>query len=111
MWLNRLKVSKRIYLGFGVLLLLGVSVAGFGVYQFSAVGQQVEQMISVATNMQRVLEATKLIGNYPGQIAWRDFGIATKLPFMRVSPLSGKAARIGDGLEGMTNTLAICAAL
>jgi hypothetical protein len=49
--------------------------------------------------------------NYPGQIAWRDFGIATKLPFMRVSPLSGKTARIGDGLEGMTNTLAICSAL
>jgi hypothetical protein len=53
----------------------------------------------------------KLFGYYPGQIAWRDFESATELPFVSVSPPSGKAAGIGDGLDRVTNNIANLAAL
>jgi len=56
--LNRLKVLGSIYLGFGLLVALALGVAGFGVFQFSAVGQQNRTAEAVAGNERRVLEAT-----------------------------------------------------
>ena len=55
--LSRFKVSTRIYLGFGLLVLSGLGVAGFGVHQFSNVGKQVGRMSILSVDMQRVLEA------------------------------------------------------
>jgi len=48
--LNRLKVLGSIYLGFGLLVALALGVAGFGVFQFSSVGQQNLTAEAVAGN-------------------------------------------------------------
>lgn len=55
--LNRLKISSRIYVGFGLLIILGLGVAGFGAYRFSEIGKQVGKMTLLSVNMQRVLQA------------------------------------------------------
>ena len=55
--LNRLKISSRIYVGFGLLIILGLGVAGFGAYQFSDIGKQVGKMTLLSVDMQRVLQA------------------------------------------------------
>ena len=54
----RLKVSTRIYLGFGVLVALGLGVAGFGVYQFLKVEDQVVKMTALSANLEQVLDVT-----------------------------------------------------
>jgi methyl-accepting chemotaxis protein len=56
---NRLKVRTRIYVGFAVLVLLGVALAVFGVYQLSTVGTNVGKMDALAANTQRVLTITR----------------------------------------------------
>ncbi len=60
--LNRFRVSTRIYLGFGLLVLLGLGVAGFGVRQFSNVSKQVDRMSVLSVQMQEVLEAKDRLG-------------------------------------------------
>jgi methyl-accepting chemotaxis protein len=59
MALFRPKISTRIYLGFGVILALGLGVAGIGLYQFTYVGQQVDRLAALSANMQRVLESRR----------------------------------------------------
>jgi methyl-accepting chemotaxis protein len=54
----RLKVSARIYLGFGALAALGICVAAFGVYQFANVETEVVKMTALAANLQRALEVS-----------------------------------------------------
>ena len=59
--LTRLKVSGRIYVGFGILLALTLGIAGFGLYEFGAVGQQIRKMTLLSGNVRRVLTASQLL--------------------------------------------------
>jgi methyl-accepting chemotaxis protein len=55
----RPKVSARIYLGFGVMLTLGMCVAGIGLFQFARVGQHVERSALLSANLHRVLDSSR----------------------------------------------------
>jgi len=59
--LGALKIKPRIYTSFGILVLLGVAVAAFGVWQLVNVGGQTTRMVSVSENAARNLEVAKLI--------------------------------------------------
>jgi methyl-accepting chemotaxis protein len=56
---NRLTVRARIYIGFAALVVLGVALAIFGVYQLSTVGTNVGKMDALAANTQRALATTR----------------------------------------------------
>ena len=51
---NRLRIRTRIYLGFGLLVVLSLGVAGFGIYQLSGVGSQARLMTDMSMDMRRV---------------------------------------------------------
>jgi methyl-accepting chemotaxis protein len=55
----RLTVRTRIYLGFAVLVALGLGIAMFGVYQLSGVASSVDTMDALAGNSHRVLAVTR----------------------------------------------------
>ena len=59
--LGALRIKPRIYTSFGILVLLGVAVAAFGVWQLVNVGGQTTRMVSVSENAARNLEVAKLI--------------------------------------------------
>ncbi len=61
MLLNRIKVSARVSLGFGVLVALGLAVAGFGAVQFSNVEGQVAKMTAVSGSVHRVSVISDLV--------------------------------------------------
>ncbi len=61
MGLNKLKINIRLYVGFGVLILIGSAVAGLGSWQLTSVDRQVERMSAVADNSVRVLQADAMI--------------------------------------------------
>ena len=54
--LLRLRIKGRLYAGFGALVLFGVALAGFAVWQLSAVSRQVSKMTALSDNTIRVLE-------------------------------------------------------
>ncbi len=56
MSLLRLRIKGRLYAGFAALVLLGLALAGFGMWQLAAVQGQVEKMTALADNTSRVLE-------------------------------------------------------
>lgn len=97
MVIDRLKVRTRIYLGFGMLIMLGLGVAGFGVYQFSNVGGQVARMTALSADMQRVLETTHLLETiHRAEIRYR---------------LDADAAALGVRQDGETRTASLLAQL
>jgi methyl-accepting chemotaxis protein len=49
-------LKPRLFGGFGVLVLLGLALAGYGAWQLSAVGGQVGRMSKLADNMTRVVD-------------------------------------------------------
>jgi methyl-accepting chemotaxis protein len=55
MGFNRLRVRTRIYLGFGTLVILGLCLAAFGIFQLGQVGTEVRKMDALGANTQRVL--------------------------------------------------------
>jgi methyl-accepting chemotaxis protein len=55
MSLLRLRIAGRLYGGFGALVLFGLALAGFAVWQFWAVDRQVEKMTALDDNVVRVL--------------------------------------------------------
>jgi methyl-accepting chemotaxis protein len=55
----RLRVSTRIYLGFGSLIVLGLCLAVFGVYQLGDISTEVGKMDALAGNTERVLIVTR----------------------------------------------------
>jgi methyl-accepting chemotaxis protein len=59
MGFNRLRVRTRIYLGFGVLVVLGLCLAVFGIFQLGEVGTQVRRMDALGGNTQRVLTISR----------------------------------------------------
>ena len=56
MSLLRLRIKGRLYAGFGALVLFGVALAAFAVWQLSAVSRQVSKMTALSDNTIRVLE-------------------------------------------------------
>ena len=56
MSLLRLRIKGRLYAGFGILVLFGVALAGFAVWQLSAVSRQVSKMTALSDNTIRVLQ-------------------------------------------------------
>jgi methyl-accepting chemotaxis protein len=61
MGLNQLKVSIRLYLGFGALILIGIAVAGFGAWQLSNINAQVTEMGRESDSVVRALRTNALI--------------------------------------------------
>jgi methyl-accepting chemotaxis protein len=61
MRLNQLKINTRLITGFGILIVIGIAVAGFGTWQLSAIARQVGKMGALADNSVRVLETNKLV--------------------------------------------------
>jgi methyl-accepting chemotaxis protein len=56
-----MKVRTRIYAGFGLLVILGVSLTAFGVWQLGSIDTEVGKMQLVASNTRRVMETNHLI--------------------------------------------------
>jgi len=57
--LSKVRVRTRIYIAFGVIVALGVALAGFGVVQLSNVGAQQRIMVALAANVVRVGQAVE----------------------------------------------------
>jgi len=101
----RLKVSTRIYVGFAVLVTLGIGVAGFGVYQFSGVASQLDRMTVVAANTARALQAISLLETIGGaETRYRLDGDANALELRTRSEaqarvLLAEAARVTPSKE------------
>jgi methyl-accepting chemotaxis protein len=53
----RLKVRTRIFVGFGLLVILSAALAGFSLMQLRAVGEQISKMNALAANTARVLQS------------------------------------------------------
>src|SRR5215472_5566927 len=58
MSLLRLRISGRLYASFGALVLFGLALAGFAVWQLQAVDSQVDKMMALNDNVVRVLTVT-----------------------------------------------------
>ncbi len=58
MSLLRMRISGRLYAGFGALVLFGLGLAGFAVSQLWAVDSQVDKMMALNDNVVRVLTIT-----------------------------------------------------
>src|SRR6266851_2820759 len=54
-------LKTRIYCGFGILVLMGVGLAGFGIWELSAIGFNVERMGVLSDNTARITEAESKI--------------------------------------------------
>src|SRR5580700_9166759 len=57
--LLRLGLQPRLYSGFGVLVLLGLLLAGFATWQLSAIAAQVGKMTALNDNVTRALEVAE----------------------------------------------------
>jgi methyl-accepting chemotaxis protein len=55
------RIRTRIYAGFGAVILLGAAVTGFGVWQFSALGQDVDRLVSAGAGVSRSLEVNRVV--------------------------------------------------
>jgi methyl-accepting chemotaxis protein len=54
----RLSIRSRLYGGFGILVILSLALAGFAVWQLSAIQRQDKKMSALSENTSRVLEAS-----------------------------------------------------
>ncbi len=61
MLLSRLGIRSRIYGGMGILVLLGIALAGQGVRQLSAIDRQVLRMSTLSDGVSRVLRIAGLV--------------------------------------------------
>jgi methyl-accepting chemotaxis protein len=59
--LLRLGLKARIYSGFAILVLMGAGLAGFGIWELSAIGFNVERMGVLSDNTARITEAESQI--------------------------------------------------
>jgi len=55
MFLSRLGIRSRIYGGMGILVVLGLALAGQGIWQLTAIDDQVGKMRALSDNNTRVL--------------------------------------------------------
>ncbi len=58
--LNRFRIKTRLYSGFGALIVISLFVAGFGGWQLSKIGGQVDHLVAVSDNAARNLSVSKL---------------------------------------------------
>jgi methyl-accepting chemotaxis protein len=61
--LRRLRISYRLYSGFGVLVAIGLIIAGLGAWEVTAIGDQVERLAVVADARARNLQVSALASN------------------------------------------------
>lgn len=59
--LSRLKLSSRLFLGFGALVVIGLALAGFGAWQLTNIEDQVARMGNFAGNTVRTLRQGQLV--------------------------------------------------
>ena len=57
--LANLSIRQRLYIGFGVLILSGVALAGFAITQMRAIGGDVGRSVLFTTNTDRVDEIVR----------------------------------------------------
>ena len=55
------RIRSRIYAGFGAVILLGAAVTGFGVWQFTALGQDVDRLVAAGADVSRGLEVNRIV--------------------------------------------------
>ncbi len=55
------RIRTRIYAGFGAVILLGAIVAGFGVWQFTALGEDVDRLVAAGADVTRNLEVNRIV--------------------------------------------------
>jgi methyl-accepting chemotaxis protein len=60
MKLSNFRITTRLYTGFGVLILLGLVVAGFGVVRLTSIDGQLGRFVAVAENTSRNLEVQQI---------------------------------------------------
>ncbi len=65
-YLNRLRITSRLYSGFGALIVIGLFVAVFGVFELGNVGGQVDKLVQISGNVTRNLQVSGL-----AQEMWR----------------------------------------
>src|ERR1019366_1953241 len=58
--LASLSIRKRLYIGFGILVLSGIGLACFAVSQLRTIGTDVGKSVALSGNTQRVLEVARL---------------------------------------------------
>ena len=58
--LNRLRITWRLYSGFGALVVIGLLVAAFGAWELTTIGNQVERLSRVSENTERNLQVNAL---------------------------------------------------
>jgi methyl-accepting chemotaxis protein len=61
MKLSDFRIRSRIYAGFGAVILLGAAVTGFGVWQFTALGQDVDRLVAAGADVSRGLEVNRIV--------------------------------------------------
>jgi methyl-accepting chemotaxis protein len=59
--LSNLKITTRIFGGFGTLILFGTLVAGIGVWQLTNIGSQVGRLVNVADNNATIIEVSERV--------------------------------------------------
>jgi methyl-accepting chemotaxis protein len=55
------RIRTRIYGAFGAVIVLGAAVTGFGVWQFSALGQDVNRLVTAGAGVARSLEVNRMV--------------------------------------------------
>ncbi|HEX3500005.1 MAG TPA: HAMP domain-containing methyl-accepting chemotaxis protein [Stellaceae bacterium] len=84
------RIRTRIYTGFGAVILLGAVVAGFGVWQFTALANDVDRLVFAGADVTRNLQVTRIVE------AMRRAALRYKT--------SGDEAAIKDFADGVTQT-------
>jgi methyl-accepting chemotaxis protein len=59
--LNQFRIKSRIYSGFGLLIVITVAVAGYGTWQLSSIGGQINHLSVVSSGASRGQEVTQLV--------------------------------------------------
>jgi methyl-accepting chemotaxis protein len=86
MHLNRFRITSRLYAGFGALIVLGLALSVFGVWQLSSVESQLGGLVLVSNDTARILDTGHLLETmrraslrYQGtgeEAAFKEFGEA-----------------------------------
>src|SRR6266404_5205931 len=58
--LSDYRIKTRIHLGFGAVILLGAGVAASGIWEFTALGRQVDRLVAASDNVTRNLEVNRI---------------------------------------------------
>ncbi|HLJ19964.1 MAG TPA: methyl-accepting chemotaxis protein [Stellaceae bacterium] len=59
--LNRFRITWRIYAGFGLLVVLGLTLALMGVWEFSSTGGQVDTLVTTSDHATRIIQMSRML--------------------------------------------------